>query len=646
MSILIDKVRIKNFRSLRNVEVNLSPVTLLVGANNAGKTTFLRALNTVLGVSKTQINRDDLFIDLNGKQPAQSIVIDVRVIPVNDQGKRSKEFNSQWGSIFGSDVQIDESGDFFAFRTEIKFSPEGDKYESFQYFLTDWKNPNPKESEKLTSPVFRAVLLYFIDAQRDLNEDVKLRTSYFGKLATQLNNDYDEEGLREITDAVSELNNTAISKSKVLTHLQNKLSELNRTTYTTGKGVSISPFPKKIRDLHKGMKVDFQDNGSDSFSLEYHGMGTRSWASILSFSAFTSWETQVKTENGEAYFPILALEEPEAHLHPNAQRTLYRQLKNVGGQKIISTHSPYIAGQAELEELRHFYKNKDECSVSQLYFALEDELQVGDLLKEIEQSGNTPEINKQNRPIISQLLEEKKKKLNTEDTRKIKREVLNTRGEVLFAKAIILFEGETEEQALPIFAKEFFDGHHPYELGLNFIGVGGKDKYQPFLNVAKFLNVPWYIFSDGDGSTEKDVKAQIKGIFGDEYSSLFVLDDKSDFEKYLLIQGYKDELVKAINSIKGDNYFPTIYMKEQNGNNRKGGELKEYLSDDGTILESQLDIALLDCLRGGKTEYAESVALNILTKKDGTDKSMIPLLIKKLFEKINLDLSLTKTEGQ
>lgn len=67
MSILIDKIRIKNFRSLRNIEVDLRPVTLLVGANNAGKTTFLRALNTVLGASKKMLNRDDLFIDKDGK---------------------------------------------------------------------------------------------------------------------------------------------------------------------------------------------------------------------------------------------------------------------------------------------------------------------------------------------------------------------------------------------------------------------------------------------------------------------------------------------------------------------------------------------------------------------------------------------------
>jgi predicted ATP-dependent endonuclease of OLD family len=43
----------------------------------------------------------------------------------------------------------------------------------------------------------------------------------------------------------------------------------------------------------------------------------------------------------ECFFPIVAAEEPEAHLHPNAQRTLYKQLTDIKGQTIISSHSPY-----------------------------------------------------------------------------------------------------------------------------------------------------------------------------------------------------------------------------------------------------------------------------------------------------------------
>lgn len=645
VSILMDKVRIKNFRSLKNVEVNLQPVTLLVGANNAGKTTFLRALNLVFGVNKTQITRDDLFIDKDSKQPEKSIIIDVHIVAVDEKGKRISEFDTQWFSIFGTDAKKDSIGnDFFAFRTEIKFINEGDKYDCNQYFLTDWNNPNSNDENRLTSTLFKAISLYFIDAQRDLTDDARIRTSYFGKLATQLDDDYKDGDVKEITDLVKKLNDTAVEKSTVLRHLKTKLSELNQTTQTKGEGVSISPFPKKIRDLHKGMKVDYQDSGSDTFSMEYHGMGTRSWASILSFGAFSSWESDIKAAKSEQYFPILALEEPEAHLHPNAQRTLYRQLKSMDGQKIISTHSPYIAGQAELEELRHFYKAEDNVQVGQLLFSHNDEIRVGELLKEIEEKGNTPDINRQNRPVIAHLLSEKRKKLDGDEVRKIRREVMNTRGELLFSKAVILFEGETEEQALPILAKEYFKGRYPYELGLNFIGVGGKGNYQPFLNIAKFLNIPWYILSDGDGSTESEVKAQINGVFGNIYTTLFVLDSNADFEKYLVDNSFKNELIKAINLIEGDNYFPQVYVDEQHGQKRKGAEEKIYKDAEGKLKEDAKDIALLDCLRESKTKYAESIALEIISKKDERGNCIIPPKISDLFKKINDDFIFNKIE--
>ena len=645
MSILIDKVRIKKFRSLKDVEVNLEPVTLLVGANNAGKTTFLRALNTVLGVTKTQLTRDDLFINVSGEQPEKSIIIDVRIVPVDENGKRMLVFTNEWVSIFGTDRKNDEFGEFFGFRTEIKFLNEGDKYELNQYFLLDWKNSNPSEDEKLTSSVFKAISLYFIDAQRDLNDDARIRNSYFGKLAAQLVNDYDAESLEEISALVKTLNAKAVDKSKVLSHLKTKLSELNTTTQTKGEGVSISPFPKKVRDLHKGMKVDFQDSGSDTFSMEYHGMGTRSWASILSFGAFSSWETTLKLAKSEPYFPILALEEPEAHLHPNAQRTLYRQLKNMGGQKIISTHSPYIAGQAELEELRHFYKINDTAVIGQLRFSQNDEIRIGELLKEIKDLGNSADINHRNRPIIEQLTIGKRKKLNVEEARKIKREVMNTRGELLFAKGIVLFEGETEEQALPILAKEYFRGWYPYEMGLNFIGVGGKGNYQPFLNIAKFLNIPWYILSDGDGDTENEVKAQVNGVFGAVYSSLFVLDGNADFEKYLLDNSFKTELIDAINTVEGSDYFPKKYIDVQHGQKRKGGHDKIYKDEDGNLIEAAIDTALLDCMSENKTKYAETIAFKIVSKKDENGESVIPLKIRELFVKINSDLLLVNLES-
>jgi predicted ATP-dependent endonuclease of OLD family len=43
-------------------------------------------------------------------------------------------------------------------------------------------------------------------------------------------------------------------------------------------------------------------------------------------------------------------------------------------------------------------------------------------------------------------------------------------------------------------------GKHPYELGISFIGVGGRD-YLPFIRVAEGLGLKWFIFSDGEEDT-------------------------------------------------------------------------------------------------------------------------------------------------
>ncbi len=133
MDILIDKIRIKNFRTLKNVEVNLNPITILVGTNNSGKTTFLRAVNSVLGITRNQINQDDLFIGKDGNylldekgKPKKEISIDIRIVPIDENGKRQNEFDLKWSSkLGGTDNQFDSQGrEFFAFRTVYKFDKE------------------------------------------------------------------------------------------------------------------------------------------------------------------------------------------------------------------------------------------------------------------------------------------------------------------------------------------------------------------------------------------------------------------------------------------------------------------------------------------------------------------------------------------
>ena len=108
MGILVDTVRISNFRSLRNVEVTLAPVTVLVGMNNSGKTSFLKALHLALGADRRIVSADDFFVDgaasVGGDAP-QQIVIDVRIVPADMSGTRLDEFDEAWiNTEFGGEL--------------------------------------------------------------------------------------------------------------------------------------------------------------------------------------------------------------------------------------------------------------------------------------------------------------------------------------------------------------------------------------------------------------------------------------------------------------------------------------------------------------------------------------------------------------
>jgi hypothetical protein len=86
-------------------------------------------------------------------------------------------------------------------------------------------------------------------------------------------------------------------------------------------------------------------------------------------------------------------------------------------------------------------------------------------------------------------------------------------------------------------------------------------------------------------------------------------------------------------------------MREQNGQDRKGKMEEEkkkkiYLSENGEILEDMIDTALVDCLKEGKTLYAEPIAYKLISKKDNLEKAIIPPKIQELFQKISADLHL------
>ena len=502
-------MRIRHFRSLRDVEVDLADTCLLVGMNNSGKTSFLRALHLALGADRRLISPDDFFVDEAGDQ-ATEILIDVRIIPVGEDRTRREEFSDEWmDSDFGGAglISLDSMDrQFIAIRTRITYDAVKSDFNLDRLRLQDWPESANWVEGRTGGKVarFSQLLSFFIDAQRDAIADLRNRTSYFGRLLSRI--EIPEREIAALEQQLSTLNKEIVGRSEVLGHIRETLTALNKTVPAFGEGVELTPVSKKLRDLTKGLGVQFADSNRSSFPLESHGMGTRSWASLLSFQAFVSWTAKLSAADALPFHPVLFLEEPEAHLHPNAQRAVLDQLSRGPGQRIVSTHSPYIAGQSALDEIIHFSKDETETRVRRL-----------------------PAEN-----------------LQPEESQKIRREVMRSRGELLFAQAVVLFEGETEEQALPRFARHYWD-RHPFERGVSFVGVGGSGNYLPFLRILEAMEIPWWILSDGEPEARAQVGRALKRLgMTLPHPRVEMLPNDRAIEDYLVDEGYQEELKRAV----------------------------------------------------------------------------------------------------
>ncbi|MCX6597675.1 MAG: AAA family ATPase [Acidobacteria bacterium] len=585
--IFIKEVRVRNFRCLKAVDVELAVLTVLIGQNNAGKTSFLSAVFAAIGAGQRVLTEDDIFLTKNETSIPKDrpVVIDILIRPANGAEIISTFLEgSPWLELWGNAVtQDDEACDFVAIRTEFTWNAVKGEFVTDRRFLRDWhtdstKWASSKPMEKV-GPVradqIEPLGVYMLDARRDIVEDLRSRGSFWSKMASE--HGLPTKEVERIEALLSDINDDIVESSNVLSHIKTHLDAFNDTISCEKGSVAVTPLARHLRDLSRGMDVVLSTEGAPAFSLQKQGMGTRSLGSILIFSAFMTWKQ--KQSAASAVHPVTALEEPESHLHPQAQRALLRQIRQMPGQKLISTHSPYICGQVEVATMRHFSKVGEETTVSRL--------EVG---------------NSENQ-------------LKSEDLRQIDRQVMNTRGDMLFARTLVFFEGETEEQAIPDFAERYWN-KHPNDMGFSFIGVGGDGKYLPFIRMAKAFGIPWFLFSDGEPNTVRNVNVALTNAGEDsseQNDRVIVLANGQNFEQYLAAMTPATDLVNVI-----------IDNLAQNATHRA-------VLDKSWAEKQDLQSALAEELKRAKTQYGSLVG-----KKLGVPPALISL-----FGKIDTQLKLT-----
>lgn len=604
MGIILQKIRIKNFRSIEYIDLELGMTNLLIGQNNTGKSNFLRAINVALG-SMTDVSEADIFVDDGERLPkTKKATIDIMISPTDDKGELVDKFSEFWMSVFTVDwIASGEIAAFVGIRTEIKLDIIRDSYVVERKPITQWgdhlDNSEAVKKKQFTEDMRQYLSAFYMDANRDIVQDLRNKKSFFGRVTS--GSDLPEEKVKEIEEQLSGVNATIVANIPSLHETKNRISAIGKTIGSSTVNVEIEPLTRKLSDLSRGMDIVMQDGGA-SFPISQTGYGTRSWVSFLTLAAFVENQIlKMKADDEEAeQYVMLTMEEPEAHLHPQAQRQLFGQIKGFLGQKVISTHSESIVSQSALADF--IYLSKKSGKTSAVRYAVSERSTV------------------------------------TEE--KIVREVLNMRSELLYSSAVVLCEGITEELALPVYFNRYFCCS-PYSLGVNIVGIGGQN-YKTYLSLIKDFEIPWFIFSDGEENAIKSVRSAVREVFHDDYESLdnvFVIPGGNNYEKYLIANDYSDIMVEAIAEYENKENALDSFIASKGKQKAKGGVDRDYDGEDGKKR------ALIDYCHSHKADFARPIACKIATNDD-IDKS-IPPLIKQLFDKIAETLCrglLTETE--
>ena len=352
----ITRIEIDNFRSIRHLAVDLGDTTVLVGPNNAGKTAILDAMRIALsrrwGQRGTGFSEYDIRLADEAADPRNS---SGACIGIRSEEREPGEWSRNIIADLSDVAQTDPNTGcrFVAMRTRCAWSEDTRAFEPIREFLDAKRKPLAGRSARRLDleRLWRYLPVFHLGALRDVGDEFSPRSSQFrGRLlrALVIPPDLQSRALR----VLDRLNRRLFDADPRLKDIAETLSGATRIAARDGEGgLDLRMVPLKSWDLLSRAEIILR-NESDLpwLPLRCQGQGIQSLSVIFLFQAFIDHLLSELYEPGSE--PVLTLEEPETHLHPQAVRTLWRHISELRGQKIVTTHSPYFVQHVPFRDLR------------------------------------------------------------------------------------------------------------------------------------------------------------------------------------------------------------------------------------------------------------------------------------------------------
>lgn len=487
----ISKVSLINYRNFANAYFNFNKgINTIIGENGSGKTNIFKAIRLLLEDASLQFAYKLTEGDFNrtldkGRWKGHWIIISIEFDELNDEEAIQSLFIHGTGIAETDYVEKATYNLFFRPKADIRQKlselteddKEGlqailddinilDNYETFfsgkstadfndpevyKELVGDFENvvfPSAIDASKFGSKiphqlsVAKEVSFTFIQALRDVVSDFhNNRTNPLLTLLKNKSGEIKDTDYQPISDLVKDLNESIEALPDVQT-----IREDIKTTIQDAVGLTYSPsslsikssVPDEAEKLLQSLKLFIGEPGE-----EYEG-GIHELSlggANLIFLTLKLLEFKYR-KSKDTFANFLIIEEPEAHIHNHIQKTLFDKLNYGDTQIIYSTHSTQISEVSNVENINILAKKLNYAEVYQ--------------------------------PSTG---------LGAENINQVQRYLDAVRTNLLFAKGVILVEGDAEEILIPIMVKKVF-GISLDELGISLINI----RSTGFENVAQLFH--------------------------------------------------------------------------------------------------------------------------------------------------------------
>lgn len=466
----INTLRIINFRNFSKSKfIFKKGVNTILGENGSGKTNALFALRILLDDSLprniTRLRDSDFcrnlgdwkghwiiisldFDELAPNEGCQMLKHDTGHMDGSNKGTltyyfrpclkvRQALFEANGNNILAqqiiNEINIEDYEPIFSGRASANFLCD----DTYRHLVGDFQEfvfPDPDDKDfnaygvKL-SPLHEEVSFTFIKALRDVVSDLKnYRNSPLLALLRGLESDISDKDSENITTLVSDTN-AAISDLDQIKQVSEGIQKtLHKTVgYTFSPIINIeSSLPSELDKLLQKLSLNVGDNYSDGYSGDLNELSLG--GANLIYVALKLLEYERKHESDKAA-QFLVIEEPEAHIHNHIQKTLFENQPINNTQVFLSTHSTHISSVAKISEMNIVGLDENRVDVFQ-----------------------------------------PSNKLNPTECGRIERYLNATRSSLLFAKGVILVEGEAELILIPALIRKIL-GISLDEVGISLISM-------------------------------------------------------------------------------------------------------------------------------------------------------------------------------